>query len=234
MNEKSDKSVKIKSYDELFEHELNGRPIKDIILEMTEFPRAELTGGRGSSSGQMQDFSFGHAVGSGSLLDISNHVAAEMNVKIKTKTPEEVMKVFRKQHVDSDHEWAVVVDSDGYVHSYSEGGSTSVMPGYADGKQMIIHNHPSDGETAFSDSDLISMTMPGGGKGVVASSANWDYVVEKGGHFKANEFVKAVKHAKLRGTDYSDAVHRWLTANAKKYGYSYHRKYYPTGKGKSS
>lgn len=84
---------------------------------------------------------------------------------------------------------------------------------------MILHNHPSGG--AFSDSDLISASL-GNEKGIVASGKNGDYIFQKnGGHFKATDFVKAVKSAKLKGTSYDDAVDKWLKANQKKYGYRY-------------
>jgi len=84
---------------------------------------------------------------------------------------------------------------------------------------MILHNHPSGG--AFSDSGLISASL-GNEKGIVASGKNGDYIFQKkGGHFKAAEFIKAVKTAKMKGKDYDDAVDKWLKANQKKYGYTY-------------
>lgn len=48
-----------------------------------------------------------------------------------------------------------------------------------------------------------------------------NYILQKGNHFKANAFVKAVNNAHLKGKDYDDAVDRWLKANAKKYDYKY-------------
>lgn len=86
---------------------------------------------------------------------------------------------------------------------------------------MIIHNHPSGG--AFSDSDLISVSMQTRAKGIIASGKNYDYKFEKGTHFKASSFTKAVKSAKMKGKDYDDAVDKWLKNNQSKYGYKYTR-----------
>ena len=126
----------------------------------------------------------------------------------------------------SDHEFAYEVDADGYVHQYIEGATSSVAISASakvgkGQKTMIIHNHPSGG--AFSDSDLISASMQTRAKGIIASGKNHDYKFEKGGHFKANSFIKAVKTAKMKGKDYDDAVDKWLKANQKKYGYTYTR-----------
>ena len=84
---------------------------------------------------------------------------------------------------------------------------------------MILHNHPSGGH--FSDADLISTSMDARSKGIVATSTKAQYTFEKGTHFKANAFVKAVKNAIMKGTSYDDAVDKWLKGNAKKYGYKY-------------
>ena len=86
---------------------------------------------------------------------------------------------------------------------------------------MIVHNHPSGG--AFSDSDLISMSMQTRTSGIIASGKKYDYKIEKGSHFKASAFTKAVKNAKMKGKDYDDAADKWLKANQKKYGYKYTR-----------
>lgn len=90
-------------------------------------------------------------------------------------------------------------------------------------KTMIIHNHPSGG--AFSDSDLLSVSAQKRAKGIIASGKNYDYKFEKGSHFNAQGFCKAVKTAKLTGKNYDEAVHKWLNnkENKKKYGYKYSR-----------
>ena len=48
-----------------------------------------------------------------------------------------------------------------------------------------------------------------------------DYIFQKSNGFKANEFVKAVRNARMSGKTYDEAVDRWLTKNQKKFGYKY-------------
>ena len=86
---------------------------------------------------------------------------------------------------------------------------------------MVIHNHPSGG--AFSDADLLNTAADRRIKGVIASGKNYDYKFEKGTHFKAQAFSKAVRSAKMQGKDYDDAVDKWLKKNKDKYGYKYSR-----------
>lgn len=230
-NERTNKSITFKTVDEALDYELDGKTVRDIILAMDELHIPDMTGGRGASSGQQKTFKFGHAPHGNGIGNDNNILPAYANVRIKAKTVEGAMQEFRKQHVNSDHEWAYEIDEFGYVHQYKEGAATSVGIHGSIKNGIILHNHPSNGEPAFSDSDLISASM-GREKGIVATSKNWDYIFQKGGHFKATEFIKAVKSAKMSGTDYNDAVDKWLKANAKKYGYQYSRKYHPSPKTK--
>ena len=127
---------------------------------------------------------------------------------------------------NADHEWAYAVDEQGYVHGVNEGGSTSVtMPFPKRGTKglMMIHNHPGTKANpggAFSDKDLINASMTKY-KGIIATDQTGEYIFQKGTHFKATDFVSAVKRAKLKGKDYNDAARKWLKANAKKYGYKF-------------
>ena len=99
-------------------------------------------------------------------------------------------------------EHAFTVDEQGFVTSYVHGMAHSVMVAGRRG-EMVYHNHPSGG--AFSDADLISTALTAA-KGIVASGKSGDYILQKGNHFKANAFVKAVNNAHLKGKDYDDAV----------------------------
>lgn len=151
---------------------------------------------------------------------------AQANVQIKSKSLEGALAEFKRKHLDSDHEWAYEVDSNGYVHQYVEGDTSSVaISGSARLRRgessMIIHNHPGGG--AFSDSDLLSVSANKREKGIIASGKGYDYKFEKGTHFKAAQFTKAVKTARMSGRDYDDAVDKWLKKNQKKYGYKYSR-----------
>lgn len=215
---KEDKSIEFDSVDDLFAFVYAGRPIGDIIAEMETLDVTKDGGVGGTKEGE---FKFSHADrrrGNGQQKDI---LPAYANVRIKSKTLEGAMQEFRERFKDSDHEWAYEVDPQGYVHQYKEGGATSVAISGTNKNNMILHNHPGGG--AFSDSDLISASL-GNERGIVASGVNGDYIFQKnGGHFKATEFVKAVKRAKMKGKDYDDAVNKWLgdKDRQKQFGYSY-------------
>jgi hypothetical protein len=224
-NEKTNESVIFKTIDEALEHVIDGETVKDIILRTDELYLPPLEGGRGAGSGNMQTFTFSNA-GSESN-NFKALFPAYANTKIKNKTPEGALDEFKKRHGLAKKEWLFEVDEQGYVHQYVEGGKHSV--GYSpNGRRgrtkntMIIHNHPSGG--AFSDADLINTANNKRNKGIIASGSKYDYKFEKGTHFNASGFTKAVKKAEMKGKDYDDAVDKWLSKNQKKYGYKYSRK----------
>lgn len=175
------------------------------------------------SSENQQTFKFDHAKGNGNENNRTPIPPAVANVKIKSKTFEGALAEFKRNHLLADREFAYEVDDQGYVSQYIRGARSEVgiMSSRNTRNSMIIHNHPSGG--AFSDGDLISTALDGRSKGIIASGKNYDYTFQKGGHFKAGQFVKAVKSARMKGTSYDDAVDKWLTANQKKYGYKYSR-----------
>lgn len=211
----TDNTVDFDSLDSLLDYDYNGRKVADIIGDM-ETLDISLSGSTGN--GEQKEFKFGHASDKGKDKT-KDLFPAYANVRIKSKTLEGAMEEFHERFKNADHEWAYEVDPQGYVHQYKEGNTSSVSISGKNKGNMILHNHPSGG--AFSDSDLISASL-GNEKGIVASGKNGDYIFQKnGGHFKATDFVKAVKSAKLKGTSYDDAVDKWLTANQKKYGYRY-------------
>ena len=130
------------------------------------------------------------------------------------------MEEFRERYKMADHEWAYAIDDQGFVHEYREGARHSVS--VQGGKGLtILHNHPSGG--AFSKADLFNVADTQN-QGIVASGRYYDYVLQKGTHFKASAFKKGVTNATLTGKDYNDAAHKWLTKNQKKYGYVYYRR----------
>lgn len=224
-NEITGESVFFKTVDDALQYELDGEAVKDIIERTETLYIPPLNGGRGAGDGAQGTFKFGSAGGGGGAPD-TKLLPAYANTKIKAKTPEAALKEFNEKHGLSDHEWAYEIDDNGYVHQYVEGKahSVAISSGAKVGrgqKTMILHNHPSGG--AFSDADLISTAMDGRSKGIVASGKKYDYKLEKGTHFKASAFTKAVKSAEMKGKDYDDAAHKWLTKNAKKYGYKYTR-----------
>ena len=221
-NEETNESVLFKTVDEALEYEIDGEKVKDIILRTDELHLPNIEGGRGAGSGSQKEFKFG---GANAKEDNYNPLhPAYANTKIKNKSLEGALNEFKSKHGLAKREWAYEVDEQGYVHQYVKGGKHSVgtlVNGRAK-NTMIIHNHPSGG--AFSDADLINTANSTRRKGIIASGKNYDYKFEKGTHFKANAFTKAVKTATMKGKDYDDAVDKWLKKNQKKYGYKYSRK----------
>lgn len=217
-NSETNEEVNFESLDDLLKYEYKGRKVSEYIKEMDKLLVGGLSGGRGSSgTGEQKEFKFNHApLGKDRTKDL---FPAYANVRIKSKTLEGAMEEFHERFKNADHEWAYEVDQQGYVHQYKEGNKHSVAISGRNKDNMILHNHPSGG--AFSDGDLINVSL-GNERGIVASGKKGDYIFQKnGGHFKATEFVKAVKTVKMKGKDYDDAVDKWLKANQKKYGYKY-------------
>nr|DAJ65624.1 MAG TPA: protein of unknown function DUF2466 [Caudoviricetes sp.] len=219
-NEQTGESNTFKTIEDALKYKIDGETIEDIILSTDTLYIPPINGGRGSS-GESKTFKFSHAKGDGRGDKSRGLLPAYANTRIKTKNIETAMRDFRKNHVDSDHEWAYEVDGQGYVHQYVEGNKSSVRIGSRGRNTIILHNHPNGG--AFSDADLISTAMDRQSSAIVASGKKYDYIFKKGTHFKSNSFVKAVKTATMSGKDYDTAVNNWLKKNQKKYGYKYSR-----------
>ena len=175
------------------------------------------------NSGKQKNFKFGNAEHGSGKDKTHSLLNASLNIKIKRKTPEGAMRAFQKIHGNSDHEFGATIDSQGFVHRYVEGNAHSVSIFSNNKDHLVLHNHPSGG--AFSKNDMLS-TAREKSRGIVASGKNYDYVFLKGSHFErySQAFQHAVKNSTLQGKDYDDAVHKWLTANQKKYHYKYYRK----------
>lgn len=152
------------------------------------------------------------------------HFPVEANVRIKNKTTDGALQEFRNKHVSEDHEYAYVIDGQGYVHEYNEGDYGSVAVHNTKGGH-VIHNHPSGGDPAFSYEDL-ELFANGKAQSMTASSKKYDYTIERGTHFDEDGFRKALSKAKLKGGSYSEAVHNWMLDNAGKYGFKYKRNTY--------
>ena len=176
------------------------------------------------SSGRQQFFTFNNKGEKISKNESHDILPAYANVRIKNKTLEGAMEEFRKQHANSDHEWAYVVDNQGFVHKYVEGDDNSVKVSSDNPEHMILHNHPKGG--IFSRYDMINFATSLV-KGIVATTPNgYDYIIEKGTHFnkKSSNFINDILNAKIKGKNYDDAIHKWLTDNQKKYSYKYSKK----------
>lgn len=216
-NPSTGKSKAVGGIEELLEEKVGGRTVAEIVSDNDYRLLVEFDGGRGSSSESSQTFKFDHAPNNGDNLR-NVLFPAEFNDGDKFQSFEKALDKFRERHAGSDHEYGITVDPDGYVHQYIEGGSTSVAISGRDG-QIIIHNHPND--SAFSDTDLLSVAQVAGERGIVASGTSGDYIFEKGPKFDGAGFAKAVKSAQMSGKDYNDAVDKWLKKNQDRYGYKY-------------
>lgn len=214
-----DGTIVFDGWDEAFAYVDGGFSFADEVDAIGESVLVPFNGGGGSSSSSSsnQEFKFDHASGSGRDDRGTVRFPAEFNDGEKSQSLMKTLDKFRAKHSSADHEYGITVDEQGFVHKYHEGGSTSVAISGTKG-QMIIHNHPSGGN--FSDSDLIhtSQTQE---RGIIASGSKGDYIFEKGAHFDAKGFVRAVRTARMTGKDYDDATHKWLAANQDKYGYRY-------------
>lgn len=213
----TDKTVKFKSMREAWDYVFDGaKTVAAAFSGIETFERQPLTGRKGGS-GKMRGFKFS---GSGDRNGFKRKILnAEANTHIKVKTEADAIKYFSDLYTNADHEYGMAIDDQGYVHNYIEGTRGGVAIGGNLEKHLIVHNHPGGG--AFSDADLIVVSR-GRESGIVAIGKGGDYYFRKnGGHFKGAQFERAVRRAQLRGTDYDDAVRRWLRANQKRYGYRF-------------
>ena len=226
-NDTTGESVNFKTIDAVLEYKIGDETVRQIIERMEKPYIKPLNGGRGASNASgNKTFKFDHARGGGKGNNSFPLLSAKANIKIKSKSLDGALAEFKRNHLLANREFAYEVDSNGYVHQYVKGAAHSVGIGatakLGRGQQsMIIHNHPSGG--AFSDADLLSIAQQRRAKGIIASGKNYDYTFEKGTHFKAQAFSKAVKNATMTGKNYDDAADKWLKANSKKYGYKYSR-----------
>lgn len=219
------------SLDEALAYELDGKTIEERVKSWTEIVFPHEFGGRGGGSGMGFSGPWGDD-GGGGKDETEADLPARMNVRVGiNRTYQDMVKAFADIHAASPEEHGVVVDAQGFATKYRHGNAGSISGLSGNGSEIALHNHPSFGWPTFSKADVVNTAM-GTRKGIVAISSTkgrdettakyaGTYSFIKGTHFNANGFVKAVGNARLSGKDYNDAVHRWLKANQKKYGYTY-------------
>lgn len=221
-NMKTDEVINFKTLEEAFNFKIDGKTIKQIIAEadLTLF-QWSIAGGSGAGSPQKQ-FKFEGGFDKGGTPNFD--LPVKVNTKVKVKTAEEAVSVFRNMHEKSKIEHAITMDANGFVSGYGHGVAGSVVPPQGVKGDTVVHNHPqrSYGKAShFSDADLYYVSGNKNMKGIIATFEGGYHNFQKGTHFKAEEFSRAVGRAKFSGTDYDDAVTKWLKRNQKKYGYTY-------------
>lgn len=226
----------IASFDTLEEalsYVIDGKTLEKRIKNWTEIVFPAERGGRGSDSGLGSFNQKWPSANNGNGKDETvSDFPARMNTKIGVnRTYDDMVDAFSVVHKDADEEHGVVVDLYGFATKYRHGNSGSISGLTGNGTEIAIHNHPAGGWPAFSKEDVINTAL-GTRKGIVAVSGTkgrsaetakyaGTYTFVKGTRFNATGFTKAVNSATLQGKDYNDAVHKWLKANQKKYGYKY-------------
>lgn len=137
---------------------------------------------------------------------------------------ENTLSEFRKSFDTDTMEHAFVIDDMGFVTTFRHGnkGSVSVSIDAVKSKTMI-HNHPSKSHFSKTDLDSFSNTKM---KGLVASSPNGAYHIQKTQNFDSKGFQNALSNYKTTKPiktmeDYNHEVDKFLKKNAKKYGYKY-------------
>lgn len=223
-NMDTDEVIHFESLDDALLFEIKGKTIKQIVAEsdLSLFD-VILNGGSGNSSGATKEFSV--ADGAGKMVIPDFDLPARMNTRIKVKTEEEAIKVFREMHKDSKVEHAVNIDVDGFASGYSHGDEGSVIPAPHKKGDMTVHNHPDrswGNLSQFSFADLKN-TVTSSKRGIIATHDDGYYKFLKGGHFKGEKFIRDLKKAKFKGKNYDEAFDKWLKANQKKYGYKYEK-----------
>lgn len=198
---------------------INGKTVKDE-LETKEYV-FEYDGGRGAGGGSMGG-GFNHASHRGRNAEDYGKMLypAEFNRQGRFANQARAIEAFAAKYKDSDTEYGISVDSQGFVHSHIKGNKTSVPISAHGRNHMVVHNHPSGGN--FSDTDLISTSRDRHAKGIVAVGTSKTYSLAKQHNFDALGFAKAVKKAKWPTKyNYDEGADWWLRRNASKYGYEY-------------
>ena len=220
-NEKTDETIKFKKLDDSFDFVIDGKTILEHIEEFKGQPLI-LNGGRGAGSGAGGVFPFDSAPNGGGKDSVERKILhnAYLNVGVKGNTTlEGAISRFGDRYRNAKVEYGASVDAMGFAHKHTTDNSPDSVRISGQRGQVILHNHP--GGSNFSKADMKHVSRSAE-KGIVAVGKKGDYVFLKNHNFKGKEFEKAMSRAKPRGKNYDDAVGKWLTANQKKYGYTYY------------
>ena len=173
-------------------------------------------------------FKYPSGGGNGGVDNSHEILPAYANVRIKEKTVEGAMEEFRKTHGNSDHEWAYVIDNQGFAHKYVEGNPHSVQPGPVPKGSIVVHNHPS-GNAAFSGKggDLERFAKDENIKAMAAVGSKETFLITKSPRFNkpdnVNKFMGHLRNVHLHGDNLADAMAADLTQNSKRFNYKFTR-----------
>lgn len=211
-NTKTEEEKYYNSIDELLEDKELYKELSQITFEFI------YTGGRGGR--YLGAMGGGFTSYGGRIANTKYLFPAEFNVKTARASQEKTLKRFIKKYGNSDREYGITVDEQGFVHQHARGGKGNVYI-YATGKnQMIAHNHPGGGN--FSKADLLVAASDKNSSGIIATSSKRTYSMRKTEKFNAKEFSKGVSRAKWPVKyDYDKGASWWLRRNQKKYGYKF-------------
>ena len=233
----TDESVEFDSFEEVLEHEINGKTIKEIIEDKEDIFQDDM-GGRGTGSANVRKggklFGGKGARSGGKAVSETKSLLPSAYINTLTssryKSVEKTAKAFGKKFLDEAREYAGLIDKDGFALKYAKGQKTSVVHLEKEGAYSI-HNHPSKALNskskgtiylnAPSTADLRNWAL-GNGKGtiVVASGNRTGYVMEKSNGFSGKAFTKGMNQAKSTG-NYDKDVDKWLKNNQKDLKYKY-------------
>lgn len=211
-NSDTDESEQIK--------DLESNELAKNLIESLDDIVFDVEGGRGASGTGANKYDWRDDAGRPGKT--KNDFTSRMNNKIKTKTENDAIAVFRKKHGVSDKEHLIQIDKNGFVHTYSHGGKGAVgLPNRIHKGSTLVHNHPNN--SSFSPADMLALAGTKA-KSIVATHNGGYRKVTKGTHFDAVGFTKAVATARkngLHGKDGNAAVDNFLKRNQKKYGYKF-------------
>lgn len=218
-NSQTEESIEFDTLKDAAAYKINDTTIESMIeeLDTVEITRC---GGRGASGGESYSVG-GNGISGDGRGTTTADFPARVNTRVKVKSEHEAIQEFRKmvKERDSSREHGIEVDRNGFAYQYRHGGSSSIQISSRARGTLIVHNHPNN--SSFSKADLLSTSQSKNERGVVATHSKGYRKFEKGSHFKATEFMKAVSKAKARGKDFNDATDKWLKRNQRRYGYKF-------------
>ena len=224
----TDERIVCKTPEKAFACDIGGLTVGDFVERANiDIFTLRFDGGRGSGSGKRKK------PGAGGNLpppDGWSDLPARMNVQLRAnaRNVDDMLDVFRKNHVLDKKESLILVDEDGFVMQYRHGNESSVSfsERQISGSYVAIHNHPSN--SGLSSTDLKNFAASKKQVAVVASGRTQDYIIRKTNGFKSEQFTSQMLKTYNSGLskvktlkEHDQLMDEWLLANQRKYKYKY-------------